>query len=215
MAFLLLAAMPVGMATPLLAEISGGRQSLALVLAVVTSLLAPFTIPLVVKFILGAAIEVSFWDMFVLLAVVVYVPFILAQIFKHFWQNAINNISGIFTPVATIFLGLIIMGAVAKQAEVIIEGLNNGGEFLFYLGALFIFFILLHLIGYYFVFWRETRDRITITVCLTYMNFILAIELVNEFFTEPNVVVPVVFAVIPWAVLLIPFKYIVCKFKKG
>ncbi len=47
---LLLAAMPIGMTAPLLVEVLGGKVGMALVLTVITSLLAPFSIPLVVGF---------------------------------------------------------------------------------------------------------------------------------------------------------------------
>ena len=82
-AFLILAAMPIGMTTPLLTEIAGGRQSLALVLTVTTSLLAPLTAPFVIKFLAGTSIEVDVLGMFTLLAMVIYLPFIIAQFFKY------------------------------------------------------------------------------------------------------------------------------------
>ena len=45
---LLIAAVPTGMTTPLLTEVAGGKVGIALVLTLTTSLLAPFTIPLIV-----------------------------------------------------------------------------------------------------------------------------------------------------------------------
>ena len=204
-AFLLLAVMPSGMTAPLLSEIVGGKQSLALVLTISTSLLAPITVPLVVKGLAGAEIAVSFWDMFWALAIVIYVPFILAQIVKRLKENYIQKVAHTFKPISILFLGLLIMAVVSRQAEVITESIFSGGEALVYLVALFIFFIILHLFGYMTIFWRDHVERITTTVCLTYMNFTLAIELANRFFPEPNILIPVVFSVIPWALLLSPF----------
>ncbi len=208
-AFLLLAAMPAGMTAPLLAEISGGKQSLALVLTVTTSLLAPITAPFIIKAVAGASVDVSFWAMFITLATVIYIPFIFAQIIKHFWQPAIDKVSVSFKPISVIFLGLLIMVVIAKQSDTIISGFQNGGDSIIYLIALFIFFFILHLLGYFTLFWKNHQDKITITVCLTYMNFTLAIELANKFFTEPNVIIPIVLSVIPWAIMLIPYKRIV------
>lgn len=206
-AFLLLASMPVGMTSPLLAEISGGRQSLALVITVTTSLLAPITVPLVIDLLVGTSVHVDIFKMFFLLVKVIYIPFILAQLFKRFWQQEINKISNTFKPISVILLGLLIMVIVAKQADAIVGGFNLGGIIL-----LFIFFLALHFVGYFIAFWRDKRDRITITVCLTYMNFTLAIELANDFFNEPNIVIPVILSVIPWAIMFIPFKYLTNRF---
>ncbi|MCG2695211.1 bile acid:sodium symporter, partial [Candidatus Parcubacteria bacterium] len=202
-AFLILSAMPVGMTAPLLAEISGGRQSMALVLTVTTSLLAPITVPLIIEVLAGASITVSFWDMFILLATVIYVPFILAQIVKKYWQGAINKTEHSFKYISVILLGLLVVVIVAKQSDIILGGFSNW----LYIELLFAFFITLHIFGYFVVFWKKKKDRLTVSVCLTYMNFTLAIELVNNFFTEPNILIPVVFSVIPWAIIFIPFKY--------
>jgi len=205
-AFMILAAMPSGMTDPLLSEISGGRQSLALVLTISTSLLAPLTVPLVIKLLAGQAVAVSFSTMFLSLAKIIFIPFVIANIIKFFWNESIKKISSGFLPVSIIFLGLLIMGIVAKQADVIIEGLK-GGQSLTYLAYLFILFIIFHIIGYFSVFWREKRDRITVTVCLSYMNFTLAIYLVDKFFSDPNIIVPVILSVVPWSVLFPLFKY--------
>ncbi len=203
-AFLILSAMPVGMTAPLLTEISGGRQSMALVLTITTSLLAPVTVPLIIKILAGASVVVSFWDMFILLATVIYVPFILAQIIKKYWQGIINKTEYLFKPISVILLGLLIVVIVAKQSDMIWGGFSNW----LYIESLFIFFIILHILGYFIMFWKQREYKLTISVCLTYMNFTLAIELVNNFFTEPNILIPVVFSVIPWAVMFIPFKYL-------
>ncbi len=209
-AFLLLAAMPVGMTAPLLSEISGGKQSLALVLTVSTSLLAPITVPFVMQILAGATISVDFLDMFFALAEVIFIPFILANILKLFWQKGVDKVASNFKSISVLLLGVLIMSIVAKQADVIIEGLY-GGQTLKYVGFLFILFIIFHILGYFTIFWREKSERITTTVCLTYMNFTLAIYLADKFFQEPSVVIPVVLSVIPWAILLTPFKYIMAR----
>ncbi len=203
-AFLILAAMPIGMTTPLLTEIAGGRQSLALVLTVTTSLLAPLTAPFVIKFLAGTSVEVDVLGMFTLLAMVIYLPFIIAQFFKKFWQEKIDKVSSSFKSISTILLGILIMIIVARQSEVIIEGFNY-----FYIGLLFLFFITLHFVGYFMIPWRDRRDKITISVCVTYMNFTLAIEIANKFFTDSNIILPIVLSIIPWAVIFIPFKYFI------
>lgn len=212
-AFLILAAMPTGMTAPLLSEISGGKQDLALVFTVTTSLLAPLTVPFMIKLLAGTAVAVSFYSMFISLAKVIFIPFILAQIIKRYWEKGIHKVQFTFKSISVILLALLIIGVVAKQADEIVAGIS-GGESLFYLGALFVFFILLHILGYFTVFWRDKKDRKTITVTLTYMNFTLAIYLVDQFFAEPNIIVPVILSVIPWAILLVPFRWIMREYSK-
>ncbi|MCF6277068.1 MAG: bile acid:sodium symporter [Candidatus Magasanikbacteria bacterium] len=210
-AFLLLAVMPCGMTAPLLSEICGGKQSLALVLTISTSLLAPFTVPIVIKVLAGANVDVSMYDMFVSLAKVIFIPFILANIVKYFWYKKIQPAYKSFKSISTVLLGLLIVSVVSQQADVIIGGLQ--GKFLFYLFLTFVFFIIVHFLGYFVVFWRDKKDRITITICISYMNFTLAIYLAGKFFVDPNIVIPVILSVLPWSILLIPFKFIIRKLK--
>ena len=60
---------------------------------------------------------------------------------------------------------------------------------------------------------QEAFNRVTITICLTYLNFTLAIYLAGKFFNDPKIVVPVVLSVLPWSLLIIPFKYGMKKLK--
>jgi BASS family bile acid:Na+ symporter len=210
-AFLLLAAMPAGMTSPLLAEICGGKQSLALVLTISTSLLAPFTVPLMIKLLAGATVQVDTLAMFLSLVKVIFIPFILANLVKYFWHRRIKASYFTFKPISTALLGLLIMGIVAKQSATILGGLNVA--FLVELAALFSLFVFFHLAGYYAAWWRKRDDRVTITICLAYLNFTLAIYLAGKFFDDPRIVVPVVLSVLPWSLLIIPFKYLTKKKK--
>ena len=209
--FLLLAAMPAGMTSPLLSEICGGKQSLALVLTISTSMLAPFTVPLIIKLLAGTTVHVDTLGMFLTLVYVIFIPFILANVVKYFWHKKIKATYFTFKPISTVLLGLLIMGIVAKQAATILGGLNAG--FLIEVAALFALFAFFHVVGYYTVWWRKRDDRVTITICLTYLNFTLAIFLAGKFFNDPKIVVPVVLSVLPWSLLIIPFKYIMKKTK--
>ncbi len=204
-AFMLLAAMPAGMTSPLLAEVIGGRESLALVFTVTTSLLAPITVPLMVKLMAGTSVSVSFLTMFITLAEVIFIPFALAQLVRWFWPKTVTSFIPKTKPISIILLGLLIMGIVAKQADTILGGLN--GPYLVAIIWLFVLFALFHVLGYFTVFWRSVSDRMTITLCVTYLNFTLAIYLAGLFFKDPNVIVPIVLSVLPWSLYMIPFKY--------
>jgi BASS family bile acid:Na+ symporter len=205
LAFLLLAAMPAGMTSPFLAEISGGNQGLALVLTATTSLLAPVTVPLVIKVLAGTQVAVGFWTMVLSLAKVIFVPFLLAQVVKFVWGRGAERFSKRSRPLSMALLGLLIMGIVAQRADTILASLTSARA-LGILLALVVLFLLHMVVGYYAVSWRSRTDRITVMICLTFMNFTLAIFLAGQYFTDPNVLVPVILSVLPWSLLLIPFR---------
>lgn len=208
-AALILAAMPAGMTTPLLSEIVKGRPSLALVITITTSLFAPFTIPLVIKFVAGASVDLSVLEMFEKLARVIFIPIVLANVVKYFAAKQIKRAIPVFTIFSTFMLGVLIMVLAAKQADNLLS-LLRGGKPLLYLGYVFVLFILFHLFGYYVAFWRSKVERTTIAIGLTYMDFALAIFLVDQFFpNQPEIVIPVLLSIIPWVVLLVPFRSVI------
>lgn len=199
--FTILAAMPTAMAAPLIAELTGGRQSLALVATVTTSLLAPLTVPLVIYFLVGAQVQVSFGDIFFSLAKVIFIPLTLAEVVKLSWPSLSSQLNKIGSNLSVILLGLIIAAVAGRQAEEILS-FWQGSQTLVWLIWLFVLFGLFHLLGYVVIFWRSAQDRFTISLCLTYMNFLLAVYLADNFFPQPAVVVPVILSVVPWTLFL-------------
>jgi predicted Na+-dependent transporter len=117
--------MPSGMTSPLLVEVVKGNTGLALVLTLTTALLAPFTIPLIIQTLAGTAVTVSALTMFGKLAIVIILPFALAQLVRHFWRRHLKITFFTFKPISLIFLGLLIAGEIAKQAWVITNGFGS------------------------------------------------------------------------------------------
>jgi BASS family bile acid:Na+ symporter len=204
--------MPTGMTSPLLSEVTGGRQGLALVLTASTSLLAPFTIPFVLHWLLGSTIAVNFGSMIWSLAKVMILPIVLAMVIRPLLIKPIKASLYAFKPVSLILLGILITGIVAKQGDAIMDALHNG-IFLWSLVLLCVLFIVFHLIGYFITPWKDQADRITMSICLTYMNFTLAIFIVGQYFEDPNIVIPVILSTIPWSLMVIPFSWAVKRVK--
>jgi bile acid:Na+ symporter, BASS family len=201
-ALYMLAAMPVGMTAPLLVEIAGGKQSVAMVLTITTSLLAPFTVPLLTKLLYSTQITVEASSMFMQLVLVIFVPFALAMIVRAVGKRAIAAVKPYTKTFSTILLGLLIAGAVAKQAGPILKMASNPLGLLITLALLYAFILVLHLAGYY-AFRHESKDiRQTSSISLAYMNFTLAIFLATKFFPRPGVILPLVLIVIPWATFM-------------
>jgi len=203
----LLAAMPPGMTSPLLVEVMGGKAALALVITVTGSLLAPLTITLVTQIAYGSSVTVDAFAMFRSLAFVIFVPFILAMLVKRF-VPAVTRINPWSKPVSIILLGLLVAGAVAQHAGDILASASSGWSIIRTILVLFLFFAALHVIGYWSVWWKPKEDRRSIAVCLTYMNFTLAIFLAATFFPRTEIVLPLVLSILPWATLLPAWKKI-------
>lgn len=201
-ALFLLAAMPVGMTAPLLAEVGGGIQSIAMVLTVTTSLLAPFTVPLLTKIFYGANVSVDVKSMFLQLAMVIFIPFAIAMIVKAIIPKTIVKIKNYTKPFSLVLLGLLIAGAVAKQSAAIAQMASAFWVFLGTIVALYVFYLVIHLVGYYSFYWEKKEVKQTASISLAYMNFTLAIFLASQFFPKPQIILPLVLSIIPWATFM-------------
>lgn len=208
-ALLLLAAMPAGMTAPLLSEMAGGKTSLALVFVVITSLIAPFTIPFVLKILVGKVVVLSFVDMFLKLAKLIFIPFLLAQIIRSFFHEKIKITYWALKPISIFLLGLLIAGVVANQATVI---KTNLASFLPAVLIMSAYFLLMPYLTLFVTKKYEASTRISIAVAVTFTNFTLGIYIAATFFPEPNILIPIILSVLPWSLAFIPFKYLAKKF---
>jgi len=66
--------------------------------------------------------------------------------------------------------------------------------------------------GYFVAYWRPCNDRTAVSICMTFMNFTLAIYLAGLYFSDPNVLLATVLVVFPWAIMLLPFRFVVHKY---
>jgi len=210
---LILAVMPTGMAAPLLADIVGGRESLAMALTFTTSLLAPFTVPIMIRVLAGVSVTVDFWQMFLSIAEIIFIPFLLAWLVRRFVFKNIVELRGGLGRLSTVFLGLLVAGIVAEQSPVLLASFAPGEVFwsLVVVSVLMAFF---YLLGYVLYTSQIGRDRLTLTVSFANMNFTLAIFLAHKYFPVPEVVIPITLAVIPWFVFIVFFKYLTQKVVK-
>ncbi len=207
-ALMLLAAMPAGLTTPLLTEVVKGNMELSLILTITTSLLAPITIPLVLAALIGAQVELSLLEMFLKLVNILVIPFIIALITKRFFHVQVSRSMYTFKPISLLLLGGLIAVLVAPQATYILAGLQSSA---WVLVVMIVFYVLLHAAGYYLTPWLSHPDRVTVAVSVTYMNFVLALFVGSEFIKDPVVMMALVVQIVPWALMLVPFKYMIHK----
>lgn len=201
---LLLTAMPAGVSSPTLTDIVKGNTALSLSITILTAMIAPFTVPLLFKFINYDNFSVNTLEMFKDLAILVFVPLILSQVIKKIVPETINKGKHIFTSVNILILFLIVYTAMGSQRDVI---LSNSVDILLQIGFLYLIFILLHVIGYLMGYNQDKESKAAITIGAAYMNNGMAIVLAAIYF-EPSILILMVLSEFPWNTLLAPFRRI-------
>lgn len=183
-ALLIMGAMPTGMTIALVAEFFGGKTSLALVITAVTSLLAPITIPLVTKVALGQAVPIPVLQMFWSLFLTIVVPFVLAMVLKSRIPKRIAKHDSLWRNISVVAFGLLVTGITAASigGEPISISWRDGAVLAFTLPWLAI----LIWVAYRITPWRTPPERMTVALCMLYMNNTLALYVADKFFKDQN-----------------------------
>lgn len=206
---LLLTAMPAGVSTPALADIVKGNISFSMSLAIVSQLVAPFTVPLLFWIIDVKGLEINKLLVFRDIALLIFIPMIVAQLFKRFFRGAVRRIQHFATSANILLLFTFVYIAISSQRNVILE---NPSSLIWKILLLYAVFILLHLIGYV-AYYKGTREnRISVAIGAAYMNNGMAIVLAAAYF-KPEIVVLMVLSELPWNTLLEPFKRVASRLK--
>jgi BASS family bile acid:Na+ symporter len=202
---LLLASMPAGVSTPALTDILKGNISLAMSIAIVTQIIAPFTVPLLFWMIGTKGLEINKLMLLRDIALMVFTPLILAQFIKRYFPGAVNRSQHLFTSVNVLLLFLFVYVAISSQRKVI---LDHPANLIWKTAVLYLVFIALHVIGYMICYRKSKEDRIAISVTAAYMNNGLAIVLASAYFGS-DILVLMVLSEIPWNTLPSPFKRVI------
>jgi len=202
---LLLTAMPAGVSTPALTDMLKGSISLAMSIAIVTQVIAPFTVPFLFWMIGTGGLEINKLLLFKDIAILVFLPLILAQVVKKILSGAIKSSQHLFTSANVILLFSFVYVAISSQRNII---LDNPVSLIWKTALLFLVFIILHTVGYIVCYKKSKEDKIALSVTAAYMNNGLAIVLASTYF-GPEILVLMVLSELPWNTLLGPFKRIV------
>jgi bile acid:Na+ symporter, BASS family len=199
---LLLVAMPAGVSSPALTDILKGNISLAMSIAVVTQVIAPFTVPFLFWIIGTKGLEIDKFLLFKDIAILVFLPMTIAHLLKRNFTPVVERSQHTFTSANILTLFAFVYVAISSQRNIILDNPVN----LFWKTALlYVVFIILHIAGYLIRYKESKENKIAFSVTAAYMNNGLAIVLASTYF-GPDILVLMVLSELPWNTLLAPFK---------
>ena len=208
---LLLTAMPAGTSAPVLVDILKGNATLAMSLTILTSLLAPFTIPLLFQLLIEDEIVLNHWSLFWDAASMIFIPMIVSIIIKPLFPRFIKKALPSFTAINIIVLFVIVITSFGSQRTIIMA---DPLALIWDLLWIYLVFLLLHIVGYLLAIHLSREEKIAVITERAYMNNGLAIVLAANFF-PPYILILMVIAEIPWSTMLIPLRWIIKKTSVG
>jgi predicted Na+-dependent transporter len=202
---LILGAMPTGMTIALVADFFGGKTSLALLVTTTTSLLAPLTIPIIFKIAVGQAVPIPVLQMCWSLFLTIVVPFVLAMLVKRAIPKFVSRHDNAWRQISVAAFGILIAGIVADTSGDTLIALSVRDILIVGLGMLWLGAITFAC--YELLPWRTASERITIALCLIYLNNTLALFIGDKFFKNQNVIPKLLLLLLVVNVLLPPIKF--------
>ena len=202
-AVLLLVSMPAGVSAPVLTDILDGNTELAASIAITTSIVAPFSVPLLFWILKIDSISIDPTGIVIDLSIIIFIPMVVSQIVKKYFQKVIDKKSYLFSSINVFLLAFLVFSVMGAHREILFNSsVISIFEKLLYA---YLVFVLLHIIGYYLGYSENKKGRIATAVGAAYMNNGMAIVIAAIYFNS-YILVFAVLSEVPWNTLLSPFK---------
>ena len=117
LAALLLSGITPAVLSPLFAEMLSANAPFVVVGVVTSSFLIPFTLPVLVKILAGRTMFISFIAMVRILSLVVFIPFVLAEVVKRCSPPAARRILAIRYPASLLIVSLQMLGIFSGYSD--------------------------------------------------------------------------------------------------
>jgi len=206
MAFLILGGMPTGMTIALIADLFGGKTSLALVITATTSLLAPLTIPLLFWLTIGQFVPIPVFSLFFNLFITIVIPFAFALLVKRQAKSFVNKHNNWWREISIITFGLLIAAIVADTSGGTIINLSLRDIGLVFIMLLYL--AVLITISYFMNWWRTNSEKATIALSIMYLNNTLALYIADKFFPSETLMKQLILLLLVINILLPPLRWI-------
>ena len=116
-AALLLTGVSTGVVAPFISGLVKANGSLVLVMVAISSTVVAFSLPALVKILLGRNIEISFYGMMRMLCLVIFVPVLAVEMLRRLSSRMIGAIMKIRYPVSLVIFAVINLGVFSRYSN--------------------------------------------------------------------------------------------------
>jgi BASS family bile acid:Na+ symporter len=176
---LLLTGISTGVVAPFISSLLEASTLLVLMMVVVSSLLAPFSLPALVTLLVGQTIEIPFLVMVKVLAMVILLPAVAVILLRHLYPSSLEKLERVQFPVSLSMFACINLGVFAKYSSFFVETPVRVAETIL---VAFVLSVISHLIGFLLTWGMKKEDRLAGAVSFAYMNNVLIVVFSSQFF---------------------------------
>ncbi|MBN2516454.1 MAG: bile acid:sodium symporter [Deltaproteobacteria bacterium] len=201
-AALLLSGISTGVVAPFISNLVKGNSPLVMVMVVVTSLLIPFTLPALIKMVLGQSVNIPLIDMIRMLALVIFIPFLAAECLRKLAPSSLPIIMKVRFPFSLILFAIVNLGIFSRYAEFFYR---EPIAIITATSTAIVLSVIYCVIGISCMFKRSIEDQLAGAITLGNMNNVLIIVFASRFFGPLEPTVAAIY-ILPFFGLLIPLR---------
>lgn len=117
---ILAGAVPSGTSANLYTFMANGAAALSISMSAIDTFIGPLLTPLILKFTVGAWVEIQFWPLFLKMVFIVFIPICCGLLIQWKWSQQVARVRP-FTPVLSALCLFIIVLAVVSNSQTMLE----------------------------------------------------------------------------------------------
>jgi bile acid:Na+ symporter, BASS family len=200
---LLLTGVSAGVVAPMISNMVRGNSALVLVVVVITSALAPFTLPALIKVVVAKEVAISFSAMLRMLATVIFIPIMVVEIIRYVLPRLVAPILKTQFPVSLLLFAMINLGVFYRYAPFFKK---EPSVIIMATVVVFVLAAIYCMVGILFFRKGTVENQLAGAVMLGNLNNVLVIVFSSEFFGPVEPLVAAMY-MIPFFVIVIPLRY--------
>jgi bile acid:Na+ symporter, BASS family len=207
---LLLSGISTGVVAPFIATLLPADTAAVLRMVVITSIIAPFSLPALVKLLAGAEITIPLDVMIRLLCFVVFAPIAAVLLVRRFLPWLIEPISKIQYPVSLLLFSVINLGVFSKYSQFFMQ---HPADILFSLVLSYVLSFIYYVTGMFLCPARGLSERVAASISIAIMNNVLVIVFSSRFFGPLSPLLAAMY-MFPFFTMFVPLKMFLRRFEE-
>lgn len=179
LASLLLGGIPTGVVAPFFSTLVNANTSLVVLMVTAGSVLVPFTLPVLVRALVGQTLDISLTAMAGILAQMIFIPLAAAELLRYICLPVTEKIAASKYYLSLILCAAIMLGVFSKYSDFLRQ---NPSIVIHALVVCVAMSALLFAVGMLFSLGRNAADRLAIVISMGLINNILVMVFSAEFF---------------------------------
>ena len=201
---LLLSGISTGVLAPFISGLLEASTLLVLMTVVVSSLLAPFSLPALVSLLIGHTIEIPFLAMVKILAMVIFLPALAVILLRSLRPHSLEKLKTIQFPASLISIACINLGVFAKYSSFFLKTPVVVAETIL---VAFVLSAIYHGMGF-LVTWRMKReDRLAGAISFAVINNVLIVAFSSHFFGPLSPTLAALY-MLPFFTMIVPARIV-------